>query len=167
MNYEQLSKLIILSCKKAIKEEITSLKKELLIEIRKSNNLNEMQKDFRQKFPTHRPAKTSFSRDSTLNEILKQTSPLERDSRQYEYDREDNIPTDNNGRPITNIPESLYNAMNKDYSKIINYGNSNSSPLREQYKNMIESSDDSFDSDNYVDEDFERRLQAEINSWNT
>lgn len=166
MNYEQLSKLIILSCKKAIKEEIASLKKELLVEIRKSNNLNEMQKDFRQRFPTHRPAKTSFSRNSTLNEILNKTKPLDSNGN-FDYDREDNIPTDNNGRPITNIPESLYNAMNKDYSKIINYGNSNSSPLREQYKNMIESSNESFDSDNYVDEDFERRLQAEINSWNT
>jgi len=99
MTHKQLSELIILSCKKAVKEEMAKFKQEILSELRQSqkstNPLVEQQKKFRQQYRVQQPQpKQRLSSNPTLNELLRQTEPIQEGYDDYEMeDYGINLPT--------------------------------------------------------------------------
>ena len=151
MTHEQLSKLIILSCKKAIKEEMAKLKQEILHELKQppqksTNPLVEQQKKFRQQYRVQQPRpKQNLSSNPTLNSILRETEPIQES---YGYEVEDygvNLPTREDGRPIiSNNPKmnSVYAAMNRDYTELVQRfdegkGNHEKNQLRSNVMNIM------------------------------
>lgn len=150
MTHEQLSKLIILSCKKAMKEEMTKFKQEILTELRQSqkssNPLVEQQKKFRQQYKVQQQRPQRLSSNPTLNELLKQTEPIQEGYDNYEIeDYGINLPTRENGQVIkpNKALNSVVNAMNRDYSALVkrmneDTGKTEKNQLRSKVVNIIE-----------------------------
>lgn len=131
MNIEQLSKLIQLSVRKALKEELKSFKAEIISEIKKSGIQSELRLDenknihkkFREQYRVQQQPKKKLSNDSFLNSILENTQPLEDPYEGFEDELEEemeivNVPTSETGRPIQ-APKAVLEAMNKDYSSYV------------------------------------------------
>lgn len=153
MTHKQLSELIILSCKKAVKEEMAKFKQEILSELRQSpkssNPLVEQQKKFRQQYRVQQPQpKQRLSSNPLLNDILKETEPLQES---YDYEIEDygiNLPTRENGQVVkptgnNKALNSVVNAMNRDYSALVkrmdeDTGKSERNQLRNKVMNIME-----------------------------
>lgn len=155
MTHEQLSKLIILSCKKAMKEEMTKFKQEILSELRqtssKSNNpLVEQQKKFRQQYRVQQQKPNQrLSSNPSLNEILRQTEPIQEGYDNYEMeDYGINLPTRENGQVVkptgnNKALNSVVNAMNRDYSALVkrmdeDSGRNEKQQLRNKVMNIME-----------------------------
>lgn len=153
MTHKQLSELIILSCKKAMKEEMAKFKQEILSELRQSqkstNPLVEQQKKFRQQYRVQQPQpKQRLSSNPTLNELLRQTEPIQEG---YDYEMEDygiNLPTRENGQVVkptgnNKALNSVVNAMNRDYSALVkrmdeDSGRNEKQQLRNKVMNIME-----------------------------
>lgn len=125
MTDKQLAKLIILSVKKAVKEEMMTFKQQILQEIRKptsgrKDSLVEVQKSFRQNYQVPQ-AKKNYSSNPVLNDLLKSTQPVPTDD--FIEELAINVPTDESGRPMRGLNNPKMNAileaMNKDYSNEI------------------------------------------------
>lgn len=151
MTHEQLSKLIILSCKKAMKEEMANFKQEILSELRQSqkssNPLVEQQKKFRQQYKVQQQQRPKrLSSNPTLDSILNQTEPIHEGYDNYEIeDYGINLPTRENGqviKPTSNNKalNSVVNAMNRDYSSLVKRMNEDTgkNQLRSKVANIIE-----------------------------
>lgn len=126
MTDKQLAKLIILSVRKAVKEEMLTFKQQILQELKrpvsgKKDSLVEVQKTFRQNYQVQQPRKANFSKDPLLNELLRSTQPVPADD--FMEELEINVPTDESGRPMRGLNNPKMNAvleaMNKDYSSEI------------------------------------------------
>lgn len=134
MTHEQLVKLVTLTVKKAIREELQPLKqmilemkksnKEIIFEDSKSTKLNQIHRDFRNKVNVQtRPKKNiRFSSNPMLNELLQNTEMAPKETASYldVFENEDeiiNLPTSETGRPV-NAPKSVIEAMNRDYSEM-------------------------------------------------
>jgi len=138
MTAKQLSDIILLSCKKAVREEMKTFKQEILSEMRKSNvepqrqgstnKLVEQQKTFRQNYQVQ-PKRSNgpMSRNPLLNELLSQTQPVPSEGSSYldMYESNDevlNVPTNEQGQPIQNLNSpalaSVVEAMNRNYSHL-------------------------------------------------
>lgn len=133
MTNKQLSDLIKLSVKIALKEELQQMKREIISEIRNSSkqvlteqprrnsSLVENQKKFRQNYQVEQRKPIKISNNPMLNELLMHTEPVPQEEVGYmgmfETDEgEINVPTSESGRPITSAPTSVIEAMNRDYS---------------------------------------------------
>ena len=97
MTDKQLAKLIILSVRKAVKEEMLTFKQQILQELKrpvsgKKDSLVEVQKTFRQNYQVQQPRKANFSKDPLLNELLRSTQPVPADD--FMEELEINVPTD-------------------------------------------------------------------------
>jgi hypothetical protein len=122
---------IILHCKKAIREEMQGIKRELLSEMKRSQSqpvkssdkLVETQKSFRQKYQIEQRPKKKFSSNSLLNEMLNSVEPIPTEGSSYldAFEHEEdiiNVPTTETGQPI-NAPKAVVEAMNRDYSALV------------------------------------------------
>lgn len=135
MTNRELSNLIKLSVKIALKEELQIMKREIISEIRNGskqslteqprrtgNSLVENQKRFRENYQVQRP-KTNrrLANDPMLNELLQHTepAPIEEVGYMGMFETEVgeiNVPTSESGRPLTSAPNAVLEAMNRDYS---------------------------------------------------
>lgn len=154
MTHEQLSKLIVLSCKKAIKEEMAKLKQEILTELRRSssgnvNPLKEQHVKFRQQFQVQKPKPSRYSSNPTINELLKGTEPLKDQTEFYEETFGDlNVPTTEGGLPIQNVQSHVLEAMNRDYSHLVQKQTQQKTGLRNKFESIVNETngfDNSFD----------------------
>jgi len=145
MTNKQLSDLIKLSVKIALKEELQVMKREIISEIRSgqnpvidgmkvsqitkkynnndSNSLVENQKRFRENYQSPKPnTNRRLANDPMLNEILRSTEPVPQEEQGYmgmfetETGEEINVPTTETGRALTSAPKAVIEAMNRDYS---------------------------------------------------
>lgn len=144
MTTRQLTQLIELTVKKAVREELAPVKR-ILVEISKTrvqvngkqlieklktpvngNNLTEIQKQFRKSNPIQQRQVSNYSSDPMLNSLLRSTEPLKEERQSYLDQFEDeedivNLPTHDDGR-VMNAPKAVVEAMNRDYSNVVNYG---------------------------------------------
>lgn len=123
MNHRELSKLIELTVRKAIRVELQQLKKEIISEINGKNKLLGPLSDIDnvgKKFKS----KSTFGID-----ILNEVSPFSKDeilSGIDSYNYKDasgeliNLPTTDSGLAMTKVPDFITEAMNRDYSHIFN-----------------------------------------------
>lgn len=139
INPKQLSELIQLSVKKALKEmlpvllerEMKKIKHELLTESKpqqrdRSTYALTQRGDIRTQSTSqvriNKQKSSRFSSDPVLNDVLKNTAPLESTSLRNKFmdlqgeTSNVNLPTTEGGMPIQNVPSSVLEAMNKDYS---------------------------------------------------
>lgn len=134
MTNRELSNLIKLSVKIALKEELQIMKREIISEIRNSSkqvlteqpkrngSLVENQKRFRQNYQSQpRQSNKRLSNDPMLNELLQHTDPVPAEEAGYmgmfeTEEGEINVPTSESGRPLTSAPTAVIEAMNRDYS---------------------------------------------------
>lgn len=161
---------IILHCKKAIREEMQGMKRELLSEMKRTQSqpskspdkLVETQKSFRQKYQVDQRPKKQFSSNSLLNEMLNSVDPIPNEGSSYldAFEHEEdiiNVPTSESGQPI-NAPKAVVEAMNRDYSALVQRMDegkgSNNEKSKQDFRNQILSR---MDDDNYssVDDDDE------------
>ena len=161
---------IILHCKKAIREEMQGMKRELLSEMKRTQSqsskspdkLVETQKTFRQKYQVDQRPKKQFSSNSLLNEMLNSVDPIPNEGSSYldAFEHEEdiiNVPTSESGQPI-NAPKAVVEAMNRDYSALVQRMDegkgSNNEKSKQDFRNQILSR---MDDDNYssVDDDDE------------
>lgn len=124
MNHRELSKLIELTVRKAIRVELQQLKKEIISEINGKNKLlgplSDIDNVEKKKFKT----KPTFGID-----ILNEVSPFSKDeiligTDSYNYRDSSgeliNLPTTDSGIAMTQVPDFIAEAMNRDYSHIFN-----------------------------------------------
>jgi hypothetical protein len=134
MTNKQLSDLIKLSVKVAIKEELQQMKQEIIYEMRnglkqvipdqprRNSPLVETQRKFRQNYQVQpKQPNKRLSNNPILNELLMHTEPTPKEEVGYmgmfETDEgEINVPTSESGRPLTSAPTAVIEAMNRDYS---------------------------------------------------
>jgi len=135
MTNRELSNLIKLSVKSALKEELQQMKREIISEIRNGskqviseaprrigNSLVENQKRFRENYQVQpKQPNKRLSNNPILNELLMHTEPTPKEEVGYmgmfETDEgEINVPTSESGRPLTSAPTAVIEAMNRDYS---------------------------------------------------
>lgn len=122
---------IILHCKKAIREEMQGIKRELLTEMKRSGNqvarppdkLTNVQKTFRENYKVQQPKKRVLSSNPLLNEMLNDLQPIPNSNQSYldafENDEDIvNVLTTETGRPIS-APKAVIEAMNRDYSALV------------------------------------------------
>lgn len=134
MNHRELSKLIELTVRKAIRVELQQLKKEIISEINGKNKLlgplSDIDNVEKKKFKT----KPTFGID-----ILNEVSPFSKDeilSGIDSYNYRDtsgkliNLPTTDSGMAMTKVPDFITEAMNRDYSHIFN------APKKQQQSNL-------------------------------
>ena len=156
---------IILHCKKAIREEMQGMKRELLIEMKRSqpqatrspDKLVETQKLFRQNYQVDQRPKKRLSSNPLLNEMLNSVEPIPNEGSSYldAFEREEdiiNVPTTETGQPI-NAPKAVVEAMNRDYSALVKRmgedKGSNTQKSKEDFRKQILSrmEDDNYSSD--------------------
>lgn len=161
MTDKQLAKLIILSVKKAVKEEMATFKQQILQEIRKptsvkKDSLVEVQKTFRQNYQVQQKKPTRFSNDPMLNELLRSTQPVPADD--FIEELEINVPTDELGRPIRGLNNPKMNAvleaMNKDYSQEIQPIRDNSAQKQQFRQSVMSKMFEEVESNEPEEEDF-------------
>ena len=122
MTSRQMAELIQLAVKKAVREELKSFKTQIINEIRSSNQGDFDSSDYYER-PQASKQKRKFTSDSTLNEILNQTRPLDRTERQaghidnFKTKKGEiiNVPTDDLGNPMRSVPSHVLEAMNRNY----------------------------------------------------
>lgn len=181
MTSEQLSKLIILSCKKAMREEMQKLKHEILTELRqvkpsttpaRVDKLTEVQRGFRQNYQVQQKRNTRLSNNPMLNEILRDTDPIPTEGTTYleQFEREEdiiNLPTNEVGQPImlqnNKAMANVVEAMNRDYSHLVERMDKGSNQKqKQQFREHIVSK---MSEDSYTDEQFEEDLENEMANW--
>jgi hypothetical protein len=162
---------IILHCKKAIREEMQGMKRELLSEMKRTqpqiakspDKLVETQKSFRQKYQVDQRPKKQFSSNSLLNEMLNSVDPIPNDGSSYldAFEHEEdiiNVPTSESGQPI-NAPKAVVEAMNRGYSALVQRMDggkgSNNEKSKQDFRNQIllRMDDDNYNSTDDDDED--------------
>ncbi len=173
MDIRKLAQLIELAVKKAVKEEMTLFKKQVLTEIRNSGSssrptqpqqrpngkpdLTSVQKNFRQAHAVQR-TKVQFQ-DPFLNEMVGSVQPFSKTELESESYLDQfapgqeviNLPTTDGGQPIRNIPSAVFEAMNKDYSHLVKKPSGNNA--KSAIINRIESFQDESKYVNEQDED--------------
>lgn len=170
MTTRQLSQIIESAVKKAVKEELAPVKR-ILVEMAKTkiqvngkqlieklkkpvngNNLTEIQKQFRKSNPIQQRQVSNYSTDPMLNSLLRSTEPLKEERQSYLDQFEDeedivNLPTHDDGR-VMNAPKAVVEAMNRDYSELVNYGkgsnNEEKNKLRSNMMAIMEEKEPSF-----------------------
>lgn len=169
---------IILHCKKAIREEMQGMKRELLSEMKRTqgqpsrlpDKLTETQKSFRQKYQVDQRPKKRLSSNPLLNEMLNSVEPIPNEGSSYldAFEHEEdiiNVPTTETGQPI-NAPKAVVEAMNRDYSALVQRMDSGKGSANEKskqdFRNQILSrmEDDNYSSD---DDDEDLSFLDQIN----
>lgn len=159
---------IILHCKKAIREEMQGMKRELLSEMKRTqpqatrspDKLVETQKSFRQKYQVAQPQKKQFTSNSLLNEMLNSVEPIPNEGSSYldAFDHEEdiiNVPTTETGQPI-NAPKAVVEAMNRDYSALVQrMDEGKGSKAKQDFRKQVLSR---MDDDNYSSDDDDEDL---------
>lgn len=162
---------IILHCKKAIREEMQGMKRELLTEMKRTqgqpsrspDKLTEVQKSFRQNYQVEQRPKKRLSSNPLLNEMLNSVEPIPNEGSSYldAFEHEEdiiNVPTSESGQPI-NAPKAVVEAMNRDYSALVQRMDSgkgsNNEKSKQDFRNQILSrmEDDNYSSVDDDDED--------------
>lgn len=170
MKAEQIAKLIEVIVRKELKRfkseiisEISSvkIKGQPIVETRQSTSdpNKKINERFRQNVKYNsQPSRKQLHSDPMLNELLMSTQPLESSYDDPMMDLDINVPTTEGGRPITNIPDSVLKAMNKDYSGMFSGGNepSSKSTATDKLRRMVmeEDYEPSPVSNDDADEDF-------------
>jgi len=165
---ETLTKIVQL----VVRKELSNLKNEILTEIRQSKptvgNSNprvikeqSIQKNFRQNYQIPQSTKPKiFSKNPMLNELLANTDPVPpENSGIYQYLEDDNLPnlpTTQIGTPITHIPKNskvnaVVEAMNRDYSALVQRMDEGKNQQKQAFRNQIMSR---IENDSEPDEDF-------------
>lgn len=182
MTTKQMSELIKLSVKIALKEELQQMKREIISEIRNGskqviseqpkrtgNKLDEIQKSFRKTHIIEKPRVKQYSQNPLLNELLSSTEPVPAEASSYldQFETEEeiiNLPTNDAGRPI-NAPKAVIEAMNRDYSAMFKKDEvrqpkvqASNNSLRSQILNRMEGLNESTNFDE--DEDIEGFLKS-------
>ena len=167
---------IILHCKKAIREEMQGMKRELLSEMKRTqgqptrspDKLTEVQKSFRQNYQVDQRPKKRLSSNPLLNEMLNSVEPIPNEGSSYldAFEREEdiiNVPTTESGQPI-NAPKVVVDAMNRDYSALVQRMDEGKGSIKskEDFRKQILSrmEDDNYSSD---DDDEDLSFLDQIN----
>lgn len=125
MNARILAELIQVAVKKAVREELKSFKTQIINEIRNGNSNGGFDSEDYYERPQQRSSsRKKYTNDSTLNEILNQTRPLDRTERaaghinNFKTKKGEilNVPTDDLGNPMRSVPSHVLEAMNRNYS---------------------------------------------------
>lgn len=153
MKTEKLIEIITKIIQREVRKETQNLKEQILLEMRQSTQqkpsknprLVEMQKDFRTNYKLENTRQNiQYSKNPTLNEILKTTQPVEDSSYLDAFSSEEeiiNVPTDLNGRPIAisgnKGMNSVLEAMNRDYSGLVKEMDKGKSESKQQFRQQI------------------------------
>lgn len=149
-----------------VKKELKLLKEEILSEIRQPSlgsqnqvpkkKLQEkaIQTQFRQQYKIQQSKPRLYAKDPLLNDLLMNTEPAPEDNigaMQYlENDDLPNLPTTEHGQfyaPQNKQTNAVLEAMNRDYSQLVERMDQDSGKTKEQFRNQILSRMDPIDSE--------------------